>query len=378
MSSSPDLAAPVGGRSSPATRWALLPLLALIALLLGCAPAEPPAALPPAAAHVRVIEAAAEGFSEELQLSATIEAWRIAVLVPQVPGRVQDVAVRIGDSVKEGQVLLTLHAEQYEQGLRQAEAVSRLSEAQLSQARSNQERFAGLQDSGAVTRAQLEEVDLGLQLADAQAAQAKAGLEAASEHLADTRLRAPFSGVIVARNVEQGEMMGGASPLPPLQLADLSRVRVTAAVGELDIAAARPGQTIEVVVEALAGQTFQGTLERVNAAVDPMSRTVEIEAVLENREGLFMHGMTAEMRISGAELSRLAVPRIALVDARDGSGRLFVLDGITARSRAVRYGSSRSDRVPVLEGLEPGDLVLVAGHTRLRDGDVVEVVSEQP
>lgn len=353
-------------------------LTLLLMLLVGCTEAESPARLPPSAATVRVAETTAETFSEELNLSATVQAWQVAILVPRVPGRVLTVGVRIGDAVKKGDVLLRLDPEQYEQGLRQAEAASRITEAQLDLARSNQERFAGLAESGAVTRAQLEEVDLGLQLADAQAAQAKTGLEVAAGHLSDTELRAPFSGVIVARNVEQGEMIGGASPLPPMQLADLSRVRVTAAVSELELGAVRPGQPVVVVVEALAGRSFQGTLERINGAVDPVSRSVGVEAVLENPEGVFKHGMTARMHIPGAETTRLAVPRMALVDARNGSGRLFVLEEGTARSRTVRYGSSRSDRIPVIEGLELGDRVLVAGHTRLRDGDPVEVVGEQP
>lgn len=357
----------------------LAPALGLLALmsLAACPRAESQAqAAGPETAQVRVRELATELFTDELRLPATLQARQVAVLVPDVPGRVASVAVRIGDVVRKGDVLLTLEDGAYRQGLLQAEAGLRLAQVGLSRARSARDRTEQLHATGVVMDVQRDDAQHGADLAEAQVAQAEAGAAVARDRLADTQLRAPFSGVVIARNVEQGEMLGGPSARPPLQLADLSKVRAVASIGELDAARIQPGQAVVVDVEALGAGGREGVVERVNAAVDPMSRTVRVEALLDNHDGLFKHGMSASVRIPGAGQERVALPRIALIDPEDGGARVFVVEDGVARSREVGFGPSFSDRVPVSRGLRAGERVVVAGQSRLRDGAVIEVMPE--
>ncbi len=313
-------------------------------------------------------------FDEEVSLAATIQAWQVATLVPDVPGRVRSVNVRIGERVERGATLLTLVDDDYAQGVLQAEAAVDMANAQLADAESTHRRFVDLKARDAVTTAEFEKVVVGLTLARAQARQAEVGLNVAKDRLADTRLRAPFAGTVVARNVEVGEMLGGPAQLPPIQLADLSKLRVVAAIGEIQAAKVTVGDRAMVEVDALPGQTLQGEVQRVNRLVDPRTRSVKVEAMLDATDERLIHGMTAELLLDSVGDDHLAVPREALLDRDDGTARVMVVDGDTVASRDIQYGRSRTGLVPILAGLVEGEQVLVAGHTRLTDGSRVEIV----
>lgn len=324
---------------------------------------------------VKIATASEHVFGDEVELSATLEAWQIATLAPSLPARVRTVKVRIGDEVSKGDTLLELDAATFSQGLKQAEAALEMARAQLVQAEANHRRFEELQKEDAVTDSEFEQVQTGLAMARAQVAQAEAGAQVASERFADTRLRAPFDGVVTARNIEPGEMVaGGAQMGPPLQVADMSRIRVVAQIGELQAGQVATGLEVQVRVDSLPTEVFAAVVDRVSPAIDPRSRTVRLEAMLDEPDPRLRHGMAGSIRFEGTGLAALAVPRQALLDRNDGAARVLVLEGEQVRNREVRYGRSTSDLVPITSGLTAGEQVLVAGHARLEDGAVVTAV----
>ena len=312
-------------------------------------------------------------FDEELNLTGTIEANQLATLVPDVPGRIRSVEVRIGQSVKQGEVLLTLVDDDYAQGVFQAEAAADMARAQLSIAEATHRRFVELKARDAVTPAEFEQVEVGFTLAQAQLRQADVGFNIANARWADTRLVAPFDGTVVARNVEAGEMLGAMAQRPPIQLADLSQLRVTASVGELQARKVKAGDVVAITVDALPAETFSGRIQQVNRWVDPRTRTVAVEAVLDQADDRLMHGMTAGLVLKGVADESLSVPREALLDRDDGSARVLVVEGGTVASREIHYGRSRTGLVPILDGLQKGEQVLIAGHTRLDDGSLIQI-----
>ncbi|MCK6502167.1 efflux RND transporter periplasmic adaptor subunit [Myxococcota bacterium] len=351
-------------------------LLLLYGVLLcaGCAGPEPTARADGATSVVRVASAERAPFDEQITLAATVEAWQVATLVPDVPGRVRSVEVRIGQQVDKGDVLLTLVDDDYAQAVLQAEAALDMARAQHADAEATHRRFVELRERDAVTAAEFEKVVVGLDLAGAQLRQAEVGVRVAKDRLADTRLRAPFAGVVVARNVDPGETLGGMAQLPPIQLADLSRVRVVASVSELRAPEVEIGDPASVRIDSLEGERFEGTVAAVNRSIDPRTRSVAIEVTLAEPDARLLHGMTAELSLAGGGGEHLAVPREALLERDDGVARVLVVtDGKTA-SRQVQYGRSGTALVPVLSGLDEGDQVVVAGHARLPDGERVEVV----
>jgi RND family efflux transporter MFP subunit len=356
-------------------------LLALSSLLtfVGCGASEPESQVEVGPTIVKAATVERTRFDAEVSLVGSIEAWQVATLVPDVPGRIRSVPVRIGQRVDKGAVLLSLVDDDYAQGVLQAEAAAEMAKAQLSVAEATRRRFVELKARDAVTAAEFEKVDVGRTLAQAQVKQAQVGLKIAKDRLYDTRLRAPFAGTVIARNVEVGEMLGGGPGKgPPIQLADLSRVRVTASIGETQAGKISLGDVITVRVDALPGESFAGKVERVNGQVDARTRSVKVEAVLDGPDPRLIHGMAAGFLLEDVAEEHLAVPREALLNRDDGTARVLVTQDATVSSREVRYGRSRTGLVPILEGLKEGERVLVAGHTRLADGSRVKITGDSP
>lgn len=348
----------------------------IIALLTLLACSDPAPKADSTTSFVKSVVVEETSFADNLSLSGTLEAVQHAVLVPEAQGRIQDVRVRIGDSVARDQLLLSLHNTAYAAGVRQAEAAVAMATAQAKQAEDHAVRMESLATQNAITQVELETAQANRTLTQAQLAQTTAALAGARQQLSGTRLRAPFDGVIVARNVHPGDMLGGATMRPPLQIADLSQLRLVTAVSELVATQVQPGTTLKVSVAALPGQTFEATIDRINGAVDPVTRTVSVEALLSNPSGLLKHGMSAEVALEGVGQTAVSIPRMALLDRNDGVARVMVLAGDTAVAREVQYGRSQRDSVPVINGLKSGERVLVAGHTRLKDGEAVQDVSQ--
>jgi len=352
----------------------LLLALSALPLLVGCGGAETEIHAEVGATIVKVATVERTRFDGEVSLVGSIEAWQVATLVPDVPGRIRAVDVRIGQKVSKGAVLLSLVDDDYAQGVLQAEAATDMANAQLSGAEATHRRFIDLKARDAVTAAEFEKVEVGLTLAQAQVRQAEVGLRIAKDRLYDTQLRAPFAGTVIARNVEVGEMLGGGPGQgPPIQLADLSKVRVTASIGETQASKVTVGDIISVQVDALPGETFAGKVERINGQVDARTRSVKVEAVLDEVDPRLIHGMAAGFLIEDVADEHLAVPREALLNRDDGSARVLVTVDGSVSSREVRYGRSRTGLVPILEGLKAGEQVLVAGHTRLADGSPIKI-----
>lgn len=316
-----------------------------------------------------------KNFIRTLSLPATVYAQKSAILAPKVQGRIESVDVQIGDAVKKDDILMTMERSDYLAGFTEASAAYELAQIQANQAKKSADRFADLLEKGAVTKSQWEEVDMGSKLASGQAVRAKAGLDIAKSRLRDTRLRAPFDGIIVTRTIEEGEMMGGPATRPPLQLVDLSHVRIQASIGETDAAALREDQagTLEIPGQH---ERIPIQLTRINQAVDPVVKTVLVESSLKNSKHALKHNQSATLHME-LNQTAISVPRQALLNRQSESANVFILVEDRVERRVVRYGRSETDSVPVFSGVSVGEKVLIAGHNRLQDGAEVLVLGAE-
>ena len=324
--------------------------------------------------NVRVESVEEQAFVRTLSLPATIFAKRSAILAPKAQGRIESVNVQIGDSVEEGDVLMTIESNDYFAGYTEASAAYELAQIQAKQATTAATRFKALLEEEAVTQIQWEEVDIAAQLAKGQATRAKAGLDIATSRLQDTKLKSPFAGIIVERNIEVGEMMGGPATRPPLQIVDLSSVRIQASIGESEAASLQPNQTGSLEIPG-SHESIPIQLSRINQAVDPVVKTVLVEATLDNSTHALKHHQSATLHLE-LNQNAMALPRQALLNRQSQSADVFVLIGETVEKRTVQYGRSETDYVPVFSGISNGDKVLIAGHNRLQDGAEVLVLGE--
>jgi RND family efflux transporter MFP subunit len=196
--------------------------------------------------------------------------------------------------------------------------------------------------------------------------------------LESARIRAPFDGVITERYFDEGEvfiMMPVATPTPAiLELSSIDRVKVEVEVSERERMLARVGLPAIVTVDAHPGVTFRGKVERIDPALDRMSRTSTADVMVSNSRGLLLLGMFADVELTLAEKEGLLITRDAMI-RQEGTGSFYayVVEGGVAVRRNLTLGDAFGDRMEVLDGIEAGDVVVTAGRYKLHNGAAVSL-----
>jgi RND family efflux transporter MFP subunit len=305
-------------------------------------------------------------------------------------GRLEEVLVRIGDVVAEGDVLARVDAAVARRQLAEAraavqagEAVERRARAQLELARRELERTEPLLEGRLVSAQEVDalrsRVDAATADADGAAAQIAEGRARAGvlhEQVSQAVVRAPFAGRIAERHQDPGTVVAPGTPI--VRLVAEGPLRVQFRVPERDLGRVQAGRAIEVTTQATGDARFTGTVSRLSAEVARTDRTLAVEGLLSAEEPLLRPGMFAEVHLElGILDDALLVPGAGLVErVRDAQTTYGVLvaDGDVARWRDVRVLGRDGDRVAVEAALEPGDLVLVLGHEDLADGSPIRIV----
>jgi RND family efflux transporter MFP subunit len=222
---------------------------------------------------------------------------------------------------------------------------------------------------GSVTDKSLEDATARHRVAGAALAQERATLAASEVDLADTEISAPFTGWVVARLVEPGDIATPGTAL--FHIEDLSRIKVALAVPESEVVGVQVGDPLRVRVDVLE-RDWDGEVHKVLPAGDRSTRTYEVQLVLDNVEGLLKSGMSARASFHRGEQEALHVPLSAVVDRGQLRGVFVVGDDGRARLRWIRLGRADGARVDVLSGLSPGERYVVVPPPSLADGARVE------
>jgi RND family efflux transporter MFP subunit len=320
-----------------------------------------------------------------VQATGSFAADEVSDVAAETSGQVAETPVDVGDRVERGAVIARLNTADPQLRLAQARAGLQQSEAALAQARerynlarANAARYDALVKTGDVSRtvaeqnaSESETTRQGVATAEAAVTDARSRVALAEKALADTTIRAPFSGFITDRPVAIGEYVTPSSKIVTVMRLDPIRLRLQ--VPELDAARLRVGQQVQVAVEALGSREFTGRVTAINPALDPATRATIVEATLRNPEGLVRAGMFAAARIALGETEHgVFVPKAALLaDPNTNSYRVFTINGTTARLQVVQPGAEQNGAVRIVSGLEPGTGVATAGFDQLFDGAVV-------
>lgn len=283
-------------------------------------------------------------------------------VVPQVAGRIQRVAVAVGQAVKAGETLAWLSSPDYGQAraeLHKAEAAYRLAQQNL--ARQRELREAGV----------IAEKDW--QQSEAEAAAARAERERAQRLLAGLGgdadsypLKAPLAGVVVERNLNPGmEFRPEAAAAPLFVITDPARLWLQLDAGEADLAALKPGEALTLEVKAYPGERFAGRLRHVADFVDPATRTVRVRGEVANPERRLKAEMFVRASIRLPAGQALSVPGGAVF--LQGEQRYVFVEESTGiyRRQAVTVGRERNGRLEILSGLSAGTRVVSEGNLHL-------------
>lgn len=322
---------------------------------------------------VAVHEVGKVKIEEAVSLTGSLEALRDGVVSPKVPGRVSRVLVENGAVVTAGQPLVLLEDTEYVNSLAMARATLKKAEANLASARINFERFRELYQSNAISEKEFEDVQTGLNIAEADAAAAAAAVSSAEESLRGATVAAPFDGVVSNKNVTPGQMVAAGTPL--MNVLDISSVYVVVNVEQSDLGRVRTGLPAEVSVDSFESRGFEGVVEIINPSANKSARVFETKIKVSNGEGLLKPGMFAGVRIkTGEEGEALAVPQNSLVSIQ-GMYFAYVADGDRALRRQVEIGRVIGQLVEIKSGLAAGQKIVVTNVNNLKDQDRI-VISE--
>jgi len=294
--------------------------------------------------------------------SGVVEAIRTIDVSFQVGGKVIAVNADEGQEVRAGSLLAAIDSTDYSLSLEQ-------SSISLQRERDELARLRALHSTGSLAQNDLEKADAG-------AKQAMVAASLATKRLGDTRLFAPISGVVARRAIDPSET--AAPGVPVFTIVQLDPMEVRVGIPEADIGAVRVGQHAAVTIPALAGRALEGRVSLVGVAADPTTRTYTAKITVRNPERVLKSGMVAEARIAGQEKVRaITIPGSAIVRDAEGATLAYVLDSATGvvHARRVEVGPPRGLSVEIIRGLADGEVVVIAGQHRIREGTKVRAVS---
>ena len=345
-------------------------------------------------------------------------------LYPKVSGYLARIDVRIGDRVRQGQVIAQIDSRDFlhrvreieakvaqakaqlteiETGtraeeLRQSEQAVRQAESRFENAKLQHERIEALYKRQVISKKECDASDMEYTVAEAQLAaiqqqlkllrdgarsevreasraklkEMEAILEQERTRFNDTKIAAPFDGEISRKHVDAGALVSPSSPL--VSLVHTETVKMVANVLEKDVPLLKSGMKAKIRAEAFPERLFEGRVEKINAVLDLATRTLQAEVYIPNPDRSLKPGMFSTVEIVLLEKPRaVVIPREAVL--QEGSDNwAFIIDGNRAVRRLLTIGYEQERMVEVLKGLTEGERVVIRGQQSLKNGSAVRVI----
>jgi multidrug efflux pump subunit AcrA (membrane-fusion protein) len=362
-----------------------------------------------------------------LHLTGTIISEAMVDVLSKVSGILEKIQVEQGDRIKADQVIAIVEREekeaqfqeasaaldvlkanwaQMESGARpeeitQAEQLVRQTKAGWETSLDNHMRLKNLKERNFISQQSLDEAMLQLTQSEAeyrsasekltllkkgarqedrdallaQIRQTEATLRLAQIHLKNTTIRAPISGIISKRFLDQGSFVSTTTPI--VRIVAMDTVKVVVQVVEIEIAQLRAGAIAEIYVDAYREEVFQGLVVRISPTVDPESRTADVEIRVDNKDHRLKPGMFARVSIVTQRRDGVLMLSKDWLVRQSATPQVFVNENGEASRRVVSLGVEGEQYVEVLKGLQAGEEVIVAGQYEIKDGMPVKVIRRQ-
>lgn len=303
---------------------------------------------------VEVTTVASRDVVQQVIFTGNVEAEAVNNIAPQQPRRIKEIRFDVGDHVRKGETLVSLENSALVQ-----------SKAQMDNAKIEYDRTDELYKIGGASKSEWDARRLQYEVA-------KATYE---NLLENTTLVAPISGIVTARNYDNGDMAGG---LPVLVIEQIRPVKIMINISENLFARVRKGMKVDVNFEAYGDEVFTGSISRIYPTINNSTRTFAAEVTIPNNDERVRPGMFARVTLPYGKQNRVVTPDRS-VNKLMGSGDRYVYvleaDG-TVRYSKVELGRRLGSEWEILSGLESGETVVVKGATALTNGCKVEVVNK--
>ncbi|GAB3737101.1 efflux RND transporter periplasmic adaptor subunit [Silanimonas algicola] len=290
--------------------------------------------------------------------TANLEVPADAQVVAKTGGVLLRVLVEEGDTVEAGQPLAQIDPERTRLEVARAEATMRRLQANFERSKELFERKLVSADANDQLRYEFES--------------AKAAYDLARLELSYTTITAPISGVVAQRMAKPGNLISLNAPV--YRIVDNSHLEAVLNVPEREMNTMKPGLPIRMMVDALAGEVFEGEVDRISPVVDSQTGTFRVVGVFRGQDKL-RPGMFGRLSIVYDErAAALTVPRIALIEG-SGESAVFVVEDGKAVRKVLQLGYINGEYAEVLGGIEAGEQVITQGRVAVRDGAEVEVLN---
>lgn len=305
-----------------------------------------------------------------LLFSANLEPVWSADISSKVDGRIDRLELEEGDVVKAGDIIATLDTNELAAQVIQAEGNLLTAQAGLEQAELDLRRNDALAKQGAVSLQTLDTMRIKRDLALGQLRSAEGNMSLLTARLENANITAPRDGVVIKRLVQSGYYTKSGSAI--VTLADTSSLLAKATVGEAQMQDIIIGSTVKVLVSALGNKEFSGVITRLSPAAAAPSRTFTAEITVPNPQGELKPGIFANVSTPvQARKNVIAVPESALVMKEDQKTVFVVNAQGVAQQTVLKIGYVGEGYAEVLAGLQEGDIIITAGHNKVKDGSVI-------
>ncbi|MBK1647942.1 efflux RND transporter periplasmic adaptor subunit [Rhabdochromatium marinum] len=332
----------------------------LLALLILSAASWAVLAKAPGVPGVIVTEVREAPLADRIEALGTLKARESVVITANVTDSISAIHFDDGDQVKAGDVLVEMMSGEEHAVLKEASV--RVKEAQR-----QYERVKSLEASGSASASLLDERRRDLDTA-------RATLVATESRLADRLIKAPFDGVLGLRNISLGALVQPGDVITTLD--DNSRLKLDFAVPSVFLRSLAPGVEVEARSRAFPERLFRGTISSINSRVDPVTRSVQVRALIDNDQRLLRPGQLMTVELLRNPRQALVVPESALLH-RGEEHFVFVVSSSDQliEKRQIDIGVRQPGQVEILAGLSAGESVVTHGLQKVKPGAPVKIIA---
>jgi len=310
-------------------------------------------ATPKDAIKVNTAIARLQAVEQNAIYTANVQADVINKITPAIPGRIEKIFVEIGDRVGRGQVLVQMESSNLQQ-----------QRTQLANLQRDYDRYNELLKVGGIAQQQVDQIKTQIDM-----------LTAVIINIEDnTQLKSPISGVVTARNYDNGDVF---TQLPILTVQQLNPLKAILNVSESYFSKVKLGMPVKINLEVYPGEEFTGKVSLIYPTIDAATHTFGVEVTINNPNLRVRPGMFGRVTLNFGAIENIVVPDMAVQKQAGANDKyVFIVKNGIARYRKVELGQRLGSDYEILSGLQDDDVVVTAGQTRLIDGSPVVVLNQ--
>lgn len=343
------------------------------------------------AISVEAIPVQSATISEQVSAFGNIQTEDLVEIVPQVSNRVTEIHADLGDNVNQGDLLAEIYEAPFREAVQQAQAQVRQARATLNRDSTELGRQEQLLERDVISRSEFETAQSTYLNSLAQYESAQATLAQSQEDLNNTDIVSPVNGVILSRSISEGDVASTGTTI--FEIANLTGFETRVFLPIQDWQRVEVGQQVNMALSTAGENIAEGVVSRKSPRLDPTTGLGEVVISLTNTSSSVYQGALVQARINlQTKENAVVIPRSALVEKVDTyiepetgtielerSYSAFITQGdTTAVRRELELGIEQGDRIEVMNGLQPGDKLVVTGQQSLEDGSPIQIAGSTP